>query len=125
MSEEAENIAKEKKIKRKSLFSVIDGSLKMQNLFEDGIPTQFLPHVLYICMLGVVYIGHSHYASRIQRDLKRLETEVDNLRADYTTTKAELSNNIKYSSVLAVVDTLGLREGKRPPHKIVVENEEH
>lgn len=124
MSEE-ENIAKEKKVKRKSLFSVLDGSLKMQNLFEDGIPTQFLPHVLYICLLGVIYIGHSHYASRIKRDLKRLDTEVDNLRADYTTTKAELSNNIKYSSVLRAVDTLGLKEGKKPPHKVVISSAKH
>ena len=51
-----------------------------------------------------------------------MQVEVEDLRADYTTLKADLMFASKQSEVARQVSEIGLKESLKPPYKVVVEN---
>ena len=110
---------------QRSLFTRLEEAIKVERIFEDGLPVKFLPHVLFIAALGIFYIGNSHYAEKTIRKINRLEAEVEDLRADYTTLKADLMLAGKQSEVAKKVKDQGLKESLKPPYKIVVREGEH
>lgn len=113
-----------KETKKSSLFSAFDKMLGLQSL-EAGLPVRYLPQVLFIMGLVLFYIGNSHYAERKIRKIDKLQVEVEDLRADYTTLKAELMLAGKQSEVAKKVKKMGLVESKNPPHKIVIKKGEY
>jgi len=106
-------------------FSGIEKRLKLESYFEEGFPTQHLPKILFAMLLGLLYISNTHYAEKTVRKINASQAEVEDLRADYTTLKADLMFASKQSEVARKVKTLGLKESLRPPYKIVVEKGEY
>ena len=122
----AKNKPKEQKIKRKrtGMFGWIERAIKMDAVFQDGLPVKYLPYMLFLVGLGLFYIGNSHYADKTNRKISKLEREVEDLRADYTTLKADYMFSSKQSEVAKKVKELGLFESQEPPYKIeIVEGE--
>jgi hypothetical protein len=76
-------------------------------------------------VLGLLYIGNTHHAERTVREINRAQSDVEDLRADYTTLKAEVMFASKQSEVAKRVRELGLRESLNPPYKIVVDDSEY
>lgn len=107
------------------LFSFIERRLKLENYFEEGFPVQLLPKIVFVMALGLFYIGNSHYADKTVRRINDLQAEVEDLRADYTTTKADLMFASKQSEVARKVSQFGLKESLKPPYKIAVNNDEY
>ncbi len=108
---------------KKSIFHWMDGILKLDAVFENGLPLRYLPHILFVTGLCIFYIGNSHYVEKTTRKIDRLQIEVEDLRADYTTLKADYMFASKQSEVAKKVNRLGLKESLEPPHKIVVKEE--
>ena len=54
-----------------------------------------------------------------------MQIEVEDLRADYTTLKADLMFSSKQSEVARKVQAFGLKESLIPPYKVVVEEGEY
>jgi hypothetical protein len=54
-----------------------------------------------------------------------MQAEVEDLRADYTTMKADLMFASKQSEVAKKVQLYGLRETLQPPFKLVVKKGEY
>jgi hypothetical protein len=100
------------KIKFKEL---IDGTF----LVRENIIRQ-LPFVLFLTLLGVIYIGNRFHAERMVRQISELKTEVGNLRAEQITTTSELMNISRPSEVASLVESrdLGLKESVVPPKKL-------
>jgi len=105
----------------KSAFSGFEKRLKLESYFEEGFPVQYLPKILFVVFLGLIYISNTHYADKTTRTIDRMESEVEDLRADFTTLKADVMFASKQSEVARRVKPLGLEESLRPPFKIVVE----
>jgi hypothetical protein len=103
------------------IFSGIEKKLKLENYFEEGFPVQYLPKILFGVFLGMLYISNTHYAEKTVRKINAVQTEVEDLRADYTTRKSDLMFASKQSEVARKVKDLGLRESLTPPNKIEVE----
>ena len=103
----------------KSLFSAIDKVFKTDKIFGDGIPVQYLPYVGYFTLITILYIANAHYAEKTVRRIDKLKIEVEDLRADYTTQKAEYMYASKQSEVAKKVAIMGLKESMEPPYKIV------
>lgn len=101
-----------------SLFSKIEKFFKLD--VEDGLPVRFVPYILYFTLIGIFYIGNNHYADKTIRKITKLEQEVEDLRADYTTLKADYMYTSKQSEVANRVKKLGLEESSTPPYKIVI-----
>lgn len=108
-----------------SVFSGIEKKLKLESYFEEGFPVQYLPKILFVMILGLFYIGNTHYAEKTVRSISNMHAEVEDLRADYTTMKAELMFSSKQSEVAARVKPYGLYESLTPPFKVVVKESEY
>ena len=111
----------DKRRQRVNFFRFVESYLSLGGVFEQGLPIRYIPHILFLTFLGIIYIGNIHYAEKNIRKVNRLKREVDDLRADYTTIKAEYMLQSKQSEVASKVAKQGLAEGSVPPYKIVVE----
>ncbi len=105
----------------KSMFSAIEKKLKLETYFEEGFPVQYLPKILFAVALSIIYIGNTHHAERTIREINKAQSEVEDLRADYTTLKADVMFASKQSEVARRVKEMGLKESLQPPFKIVVD----
>lgn len=104
-----------------ALFSGLERRLRLENYFEEGFPVQYLPKILFVLLLGLLYISNTHYAEKTVRRIDHVQSEVEDLRADYTTLKSDLMFASKQSEVARKVKTIGLKESLKPPTKVVVE----
>jgi hypothetical protein len=111
-----------KSLPGKGMFSSLEKRLKLEYYFEDGFPVQYLPKILFVIALGLIYISNTHYAEKTVRRITAMQAEVEDLRADYTTLKADLMFASKQSEVARKVSVIGLKESLKPPYKVVVED---
>lgn len=107
------------------VFSGIEKRLKLETYFEEGFPVQYVPKILFGMLLGILYISNTHYSEKTVRRINAIQAEVEDLRADYTTMKADLMFASKQSEVARRVKDIGLRESLTPPHKIKVDGSEY
>jgi len=108
----------------RSLFSDIEKRLKLENYFEEGFPVKYLPKILFVMVLGLIYISNTHYAEKTVRKINNIQVEAEDMRADYTTLKSNLMFASKQSEVAKKVKSLDIKESLTPPYKIeVVEGE--
>ncbi|MBL7875395.1 MAG: hypothetical protein JNL53_07005 [Cyclobacteriaceae bacterium] len=107
------------------MFSGLEKKLKLESYFEEGFPVQYLPKILFAVLLSLIYISNTHYAEKATRKIDRMQTEVEDLRADYTTLKADIMYASKQSEVARRVKEFGLKESINPPYKLVVEKGEY
>ena len=104
------------------MFASLEQRLKLEYYFEDGFPVQYLPKILFVITIGLIYISNTHYAEKTVRRISAMQAEVEDLRADYTTLKADLMFASKQSEVARKVSVIGLKESLKPPYKVVVED---
>jgi cell division protein FtsL len=106
-----------------SFFSLLDKVFPMDESLAQAIHVRFLPQIIFVCLLSVIYIGSRHHAEKRIRTISRLETQVEDMRADFTTLKAEYKYASKQSEVAKKAAKLGLVESKESPYKIIVNQE--
>jgi Bacteriodetes cell division protein (FtsL-like) len=111
---------KEESSNGKSLFSAIERKMKLETYFEEGFPVQHLPKILFVLGLSLFYIGNTHYAEKTTRAINKAQSEVEDLRADFITIKADMMFSAKQSEVARRVKVLGLKESLSPPYKVTV-----
>jgi hypothetical protein len=80
-----------------------------------------LPFILFLVFMAIVYISNRYHAEKITRKTIELQEELNELRAQYTSTASELMFLSRQSQVLRLVEenNLGLKESMVPPKKIV------
>lgn len=105
---------------RTSIFAKLENLVKLDAAFAHGLPVKYLPHILFVTAIGIFYIGNSHYAEKNIRKIDHLKGEVEDLRADYTTLKADYMFASKQSEVAKNVKKMGITESLRPPEKILI-----
>ena len=103
-----------------SLFSLLDRFTGLDSFFEEGLPVKYLPKLLFVMLLTLIYIGNTHYGNRMNRNIQRLKLETEDLRADYTTLSSDYMEASKQSEVARKVAAIGLIESSSPPFRIVV-----
>ncbi|MBC8052107.1 MAG: hypothetical protein H7Y13_03510 [Sphingobacteriaceae bacterium] len=83
--------------------------------------TQLMPFVIFMAMLGMVYIANRHFAEKNIREIDKLNKDVKELGYDFKTLKADLMLKSTQTEVAKQVDTLGLKELVVPPKKIIIQ----
>jgi len=103
---------KRKKVRVKE---IIDGTI----LVRENVIRQ-LPFLLFLTVLGIIYIGNRFHAEKMVRQIEQLRIEVSNLRSEQITTTSELMNISRPSEVASLVESrgLGLKESMEPPKKL-------
>ena len=89
----------------------------------DGA-TRALPFVLYVALLGMIYIGNRHFAENTIRQIDKLTKDVKELSWEYKSTKADLAFKSTLTEVAKRADTLGIQQSAQPPQKITVKEED-
>jgi hypothetical protein len=94
---------------------LLDGTI----LVRENVLKQ-LPFVLFLTLLGIIYIGNRFHAEHMVRKISEMKTEVGNLRSEEITITSELMNISRPSEVAALVASknMGLKESMVPPKKI-------
>lgn len=99
----------------KGIAQVIDGSfLSRQNVVRQ------LPFVLFITFLAVLYIANAYYAERNIRQANKVGKEIEQLRGEYLTTQAKVSEKTRISNISTEAEKLGLKPSVNPPAKLSV-----
>ncbi len=112
----AENTYKlPRKEEKGGFFGLVHRFLRMDSSIDEVIHVRFLPQILFLAFLCVLYIGNRHYTDKKVRAIAKLEEQVEDLRADYTTLKAEFMYESKQSEVAKRAATLGLKESTKSP----------
>ena len=80
-----------------------------------------LPFILFLVFMAIAWITNRYHAEKITRRNIELQEELNELRAQYTSTASELMFLSRQSQVQRLVDEngLGLKESRIPPKKIV------
>ncbi|MEM6829112.1 MAG: FtsL-like putative cell division protein [Bacteroidota bacterium] len=100
---------------RRGIFGFINRFLRMDSSISEVIHVRFLPQILYLSFLCLLYIGNRHYTEKKIRAISALEQKVEDLRADYTTLKADFMYESKQSELAKRAAKLGLKESKESP----------
>ncbi len=79
----------------------------------------YLRFVIFLAVIGLLYVWNSHYAERQIKMVDALETKVESLKARYLLKQATLSAGTRLSEIRDVVDTLNLRPLQEPVYKLV------
>lgn len=94
-----------------------------QGFISTDEATRALPFVLFLGLLGMIYIGNRHLAEKNIRDIDKLTKEVHELTWEYKVTKADLAYKSTLSEVAKRVDTLGIKESLQPAQKITIKED--
>ncbi|NRF41197.1 MULTISPECIES: FtsL-like putative cell division protein [Pedobacter] len=101
-----------------------------RKLFTEGVvskeaATEMLPFLIFLSVLGMLYIANSHMAIKNIRNIDQLSKEVKEMSWEYKSLKADLMFKSKLTEVAKKVDTLGIKELTEPPKKIVISSNEY
>lgn len=107
----------DKKFTGRNFFSLLDRDVPLTAV----VHVRFLPQIFFLCLISVVYIWSGHQAEKRLKAIAKLEVQVEDLRADFTTLKAGYKYASKQSEVIKKAVKIGLLESKEPPYKIIVE----
>ena len=99
--------------------------LRPAELFSPARLINNLPFFLFLGVLGLIYIGNTHNAERKIKRIDRMETEMRELRWQYTTTKADLMFRSKQTEMAKEVQEMNLVELTEPPKKLVLDRDEY
>jgi len=120
IEEEIEEIAEERPAAKETPDNVFMQFLK-KGVISAEAATHALPFILFLAMLGMIYIANRNLAENNIRDIDKIGKQVKELSYDFKTTKAELAFKSMLTEVAKRADTLGIKESLQPPQKITDE----
>lgn len=80
----------------------------------------YLPFMLFLFCLGVIYIANRHHMENMVRDIDRVSNEVKVLSWEYKTLQADLMLKSTQSEIASKVEGFGLKVLVEPPAKLKV-----
>jgi hypothetical protein len=99
----------------RSILNVVSGSF-----LSKEITLKFLPFIFYLTFISICYIANGYYAENKIRQLNKLTNDLKELRSEFIITKSDLMFISKQSEVAKAALSLGIKESKEPPRKIVL-----
>jgi hypothetical protein len=103
----------------KKLFSVFGADLK----FKKEDLSRIVPFVLFISFLTLTYIANKYYSEKTILKISKTNHEIEDLRAECITTKADLTNYSKQSEIIAKASEMGLKPLNKPAKKLVLDKQ--
>ena len=107
------------------------GENKVVNYFLNIFSGNFLskknvirqiPFILFLTLIGIIYIANGYYAEKSVREISRVSNELKELKSEFIITKSELMFMSNRSEIAKSVVPLGLKESSVPPKKIIIKN---
>ncbi len=79
---------------------------------------RFLPFLLFLTLLGLIYIANIYYAEENIRKIDDINRELKELRYEYISNHTKLMHISKQSELAKKLEFLGVKESTTPPFKI-------
>jgi len=99
----------------KSVHSLLDGTFLTKGRFIHA-----MPFIIFLMILGIIYISNIFHVERTKRQLDNLEEELRELRYEYITSRSKLMYESKPSEIVIKLKETGISETMVPPKKIIV-----
>lgn len=95
----------------------------VQNVMDGTILTReivirLLPFILFITILGLIYISNSYYAQKTIKEIDKGTSEMKELQYEYITSKSVLMFYSSQSEVAKRLRETAVKESVEPPQKI-------
>ena len=103
----------------RAILGVLDGSF----LTRDNVLNN-IPFLLFLFLIGIFYIGNSHYAEGTVIEMERANNDIKELRSEFISTRSDLMFVSKQSEVAKAIAPMEIYESVVPPKKIVIKPEE-
>ena len=93
--------------------------------FSQARLVRNLPFILFLAVLGIVYIANQYHAEKLVNEVNQLKKERKEKRAEYISAASDLMRITRQSEVIKLVEenNLGLKPLTAPPKKIVIKKE--
>lgn len=116
---------KERKAKQPSFFNKwASKRIRVPTSLQEENPIRYVPHFVYLTILGLLYIANSHYAEKRLIKIAKLEKEISQITFDYKNIRYEFMKYYEYDQVVKEARKLGLRENDKPLIKVrLIEDE--
>jgi len=85
---------------------------------NDKVFFKNLPFVVFLTMLGFLYITNSYYLEETVRDMEVIKNEINDQNNEFVITKTQVSIKGQRNEVVSKVEDLGLMESKKPPFQL-------
>jgi preprotein translocase subunit SecY len=108
----------------KSALSSSFSNLISGSFLEGQKVIKQVPFILCIALLAMVYIGNNYNAQKTAIAINKTRKEIEGLRYEYISTKANLMYISKQSEIVKRLEGSGLKETIVPPEKIFIEEAE-
>ncbi|MFQ5335438.1 MAG: FtsL-like putative cell division protein [Flavobacteriales bacterium] len=104
----------------KSFAGIFNGDL----LTREGI-LRNMPYLLFLALLGLVYISNGFITESTVRDLNKTDNELKEMRAEFISSKSELMFKSKQSKLEELIGekNMELHASDSPPKKIIAGND--
>ncbi len=76
--------------------------------------------ILFLAILGVIYIANSYYAESIARQIDRVTRDLKELQFEYISSKSQVMQHSKQSELTRKLSSTGLKESVTPVKKIII-----
>ncbi len=93
----------------------------IDHLTGGELPVEWIKKIIFIAFLILIYIYYSMLADGKIHQIVKNKAELEELRADYTTQKAEFMKKGKQSYLVEAMKKYKLEVSLTPPYKIVEE----
>ncbi|MSQ78643.1 MAG: hypothetical protein EXR21_03055 [Flavobacteriaceae bacterium] len=80
----------------------------------------WLPFVLFMFCVGMVYIANAHYSNKVVVNTAKLNVRLKELRSEYISIKKELMQAGRQSELFKQLQGIGLKPLTEPPIKIYI-----
>ncbi|MEY4383215.1 MAG: hypothetical protein RI995_757 [Bacteroidota bacterium] len=101
---------------------VLDMIFNLDHVTNGEIPVKWVYRIIYISFLVLVYIYYTMLADGKIHQIAKETADLEEIRADYTTQKAEYMKMGKQSFLAEEVKKYGMEPTLIPPTKIVINN---
>jgi hypothetical protein len=103
----------------KSLHSMLDGTFLAKGVFLKA-----MPFIIFLMILGVIYITNIFKVERTKRQIDDLDEELRELRYEYISSRSKLMYESKPSEIVIKLKDTGIGESMDPPKKIMLANKD-
>jgi hypothetical protein len=97
------------------MHSMMDGTFLTRSWFRQAIP-----FILFLMLLGILYITNIFQVESTKRQIDDLEEELKELRYEYISARSRLMYESKPSEVALKLKDTGIKETTEAPGKILV-----
>ena len=106
---------KPKRAVGRQMHSLLDGSF-----MAKGSIASWVPFIVFLALLGLVYIKSNYTAEQYERNLNRLNKELIELHYDHIQMKSVVNIRTQPSTLENELQSYGIKRLERPPVKIFI-----